>query len=219
MEVKTIELFSREFEVVDMVVQFSTINNEKGLFIIYINDKANEIFYVSSLSTYFLLFNELEKLPIEEKEKVEFISEITSDKYKDYWLTALNDENLNDTQYMTTDGALAEWEEYKDLANDDSEKRFWYSFNNESFIQIVINDDGEYDVSFTQVEENKEDDLQIATFNNFENMVYGIAPFCQKNFEDQYEMAGFVSHLYYSLVDFDEDVEKFRDELGEMIMK
>lgn len=218
MEVITRELFSRNYEVIDFVLQFSTINNDKGLFVLYVEDKANGIFFAESFATYFVLFRRLEESPIEEDEKIEFIKEITNEKYKNYWLKALGDEDV-EIQYLTTDRALAEWEEYKDLANDDSEKRFWYSFNNESFIQIVINDDGEYDVSFTQVEENKEDDLQIATFNNFENMVYGIAPFCQKNFESQYEMAGFVSHLYYSLVDFDEDVEKFRDELGEMIMK
>ena len=218
MEVITRELFSRNYEVIDFVLQFSTINNDKGLFVLYVEDKANNVFFAESFATYFVLFRSLEESPIEEDEKIEFIKEITNEKYKDYWLKALRDES-DEIEYLTTDRALAEWEEYKDMGNADDDNRFWYSFNNESFIQIEINDDGGYDVSITQVEENKDDDIQTATFNNFENMVYGIAPFCQKNFEDQYEMAGFVSHLFYSFVSLDEDVEKFRDELGEMIMK
>lgn len=224
MEVKTIELFSKECEVIDIVVQFSTINNDKGLFVLYIDDKANDVFYTESLTTYFLLFYNLEKLPIEEKEKVEFIQEITSEKYKAYWLKALNDENLNDTEYLTTESALAEWDKYKefedaDNSNADDSNRFDYYFNNNCFIQITKNEDGGYDVGIVQVEEGKEDDLQRTTFDNFEEMIYGIAPFCQKNFEDEYEMAVFTSHLYYSFVNLDNDVKQLKDEIANMIMK
>ena len=218
MKVTTKELFSREYEVIDFVLQFSTINNDKGLFVLYVEDRANDDFYAQSFATYFPLFNILESAPIEENEKVEFIKELTNEKYKEYWLLALKDES-DEIQYLTTDSALAEWEEYKGLTDTDDDNRFCYSFNNDSFIQIEINDDGGYNVSFTQVEEDKDDDLQIATFNNFEEMIYGIAPFCQKNFEDQYEFSVFVGHLYFSFNSLDEDAEKFKDELGEMLMK
>ena len=218
MKVTTIELFSRNYEVIDFVLQFSTINNDKGLFVLYVEDKANDVFLVESFATYFVLFGILEATPIEEDEKIEFIKEITNEKYKDYWLKALKDEN-DEIEYLTTDRALAEWEEYKDMGNADDDNCFSYFFNNDSLIQVEKNNEGGYNVALTQVEENKDDVIQTATFNNFENMVYGIAPFCQKNFQDEYEMAGFVSHLFYSFVSLDEDVEKFRDELGEMIMK
>ena len=218
MKVTTKELFNREYEITDIVISFSNINDgEKGIFIMYVNDKANNVLVTYDFCMYHTLFSPLQMIAIEDEEKIELLKEIS--KFKAEWKLALKEQTENDNaKYLETEDVLKEWEEYN---SEDDETPFAYNFNNDSFIQIKRNDDGGYNVGITQVDESgeEEDDTRVASFNSFEDMLHGIAPFCQRNFEDEYEFGAFTSHLYFSFVTVDDDVEKLKDEIGEIILK
>lgn len=218
MKVTTKELFNREYEITSIVIMFSNINDgEKGIFIMYVNDKANNILLTFEFCMYYTLFNHLQMVAIEDDEKTELLKEIS--KFKDEWVLAMKEQADNDNaEYLETEDVLKEWEEYN---SEDDVTPFAYNFNNDSYMQIKRNDDGGYDVGINQVDETgeEEDDLKIASFNSFEEMLYGIAPFVQRNCEDEYEFGLLTSHLYYSFVAVDDDVEQLKDEIGEILMK
>ena len=98
------------------------------------------------------------------------------------------------------------------------ENRLDFFFHNVSFIQISRNKDKTYSVSFVQVIKNKDDDMSISLFNKYEDLLYGIAPFCKKNFRGVQETVSFLNKLYLTYVDIDDDVEKLKDSTKEILL-
>ena len=86
MKVTTKELFTQQYDVVGITMQFSLIegeNNKRGIFVMYTYDDFNNILSVSEWTTVNWMFGEMEKVAIEDIEKVESIKKINS--FKDCW--------------------------------------------------------------------------------------------------------------------------------------
>ena len=81
MKVITRELFTQQYDVVGITMQFSLIegkNNKRGIFVMYTYDDFNNVLSVDEFMTYGLMFRILELTAIEEDEKVELIKRINS---------------------------------------------------------------------------------------------------------------------------------------------
>ena len=81
MNVITKELFTQQYDVVGITMQFSLIegkNSKRGIFVMYSYDDFNNVLSVDEFMTYGLMFRILELTAIEEDEKIELIKRINS---------------------------------------------------------------------------------------------------------------------------------------------
>lgn len=92
------------------------------------------------------------------------------------------------------------------------EEKFEFTFASGTVIKIVLGEDG-YNVNIYGV-----DKPLMGTFTDFENLLKGIALVIQENVANQFEFGMFVSHLYFSFKEQDNEVERLKDEIGEILM-
>ena len=58
----------------------------------------------------------------------------------------------------------------------------------------------------------------MGTFTSFENLLYGIAPYIQNNVASEAEFKKFISSLSSHFAE-DEEVQRLKDEIGEILLK
>ncbi len=203
MKVTTKELFTQQYDVVGITIQFSLIegdNNKRGIFVMYNYDDFNNILSVSEWTTIHWMFGEMEKVAIEEEEKVELIKRINS--FKDCW------EYTEEENIMPDDKLIEQWKEWNQPFDEpDSDCEFM--FENGTYIDIKQDEDG-YIAHITKEGEEPLD----GSFTDIEDLCYGLSSIAQEsdNKEDIYMLA---DQIRYSF----DDHEFNTDEIFEMLMK
>lgn len=203
MKVTTKELFTKQYDVAGIAMQFSLIEGEKnkrGIFVMYTYDDDNNVLSVDEFMTYGLMFRILDLTAIEEDEKVELIKQINS--YKDCW-ELTEEENL-----ISDEELLDQWKEWNEPF-EESQTDCNFMFENGTYIEINQGEDG-YTVHITKEGEEP----LIGTFTSIEELCYGLAPIAQEsdNREDIYMLA---NQIRFSFDDHSFD----SDEIFEMLMK
>ena len=203
MKVTTKELFTQQYDVVGITMQFSLIegeNNKRGIFVMYTYDDFNNILSVSEWTTINWMFGEMEKVAIEDIEKVELIKKINS--FKDCW-------ELTEEENVTSDEKLIEqWKEWNQPL-DEADSDCTFMFENGTYVEINQGEDG----YIAQITKEGEEPLE-GTFDDIEELCYALAPIAQEsdNKEDIYMLA---NQIRFSFDDHEFDT----DEIFEMLMK
>jgi len=203
MKVTTKELFTQQYDVVGITMQFSLIegeNNKRGIFVMYTYDDFNNILSVSEWTTVNWMFGEMEKVAIEDIEKVELIKKINS--FKDCW-------ELTEEENITSDDNLIEqWNEWNQPF-DEPDSDCTFMFENGTYIEINQGEDG-YIARITKEGEEPIEGL----FDDIEDLCYGLSSIAQEsdNKEDIYMLA---NQIRFSFDDHEFDT----DEIFEMLMK
>ena len=204
MKVTTKELFTKQYDVAGIAMQFSIIEGEKnkrGIFVMYTYDDVNNVLSVDEFMTYGLMFRILDLAAIEEDEKVELIKQINS--YKDCW-ELTEEENL-----ISDEELLDQWKEWNEPFEESQTENCNFMFENGTYIEINQGEDG-YTVHITKEGEEP----LMGTFTSIEELCYGLAPIAQEsdNREDIYMLANQI-RLSFDDHSFDSD------EIFEMLMK
>ena len=203
MKVITRELFTQQYDVVGITMQFSLIegkNNKRGIFVMYTYDDFNNVLSVDEFMTYGLMFKLLELTAIEENEKVELIKRINS--FMDCW-------ELTEEENLTSDDKLIEqWNEWNQ-PSDEPDSDCTFMFENGTFIEINQGEAG----YVAQITKEGEEPLE-GSFTDIEDLCYGLAPVAQEsdNREDIYMLA---NQIRFSFDDHEFDT----DDIFEMLMK
>lgn len=214
------ELLSKQYEIIDIVLEFDTVNDgEANSFLMHVFDKANKVYMTYQFNIYSTFYYVMNSIPIEEEEKVELIKEVA--QFQDEWESTLKGEDLPEVELLTPDKVVEQWEEFLNLGEDeDYEEAYEFdgdgevfncTFGNGLHMEIEKGVD-EYTVTI------ESDPPKMASFSNFENMLYGIAPTVQENVEDEYEFMTFAQNLYLNYAE-DAEVERLKDEIRDILMK
>lgn len=214
------ELISKQYEIIDIVLEFDTVNDgEANSFLMHVFDKTNKVYMTYQFSIYNTFYYVMNSIPIEEEEKVELIKEIA--QFKDEWESTLKGEDLPEVELLAPDRVVEQWEEFLNLGGDeDYEEAYEFdgdgevfncTFGNGLHMEIEKGVD-EYTVTI------ESDPPKMASFTTFENMLYGIAPTVQENVEDEYEFMTFAQNLYLNYAG-DAEVERLKDEIRDILMK
>lgn len=208
------DLLSKQYEIIDIVLEFDTVNDgEASSFLMHVFDKANKVYMTYQFNIYNTFYYVMNSIPIEEEEKVELIREVA--QFQDEWESTLKGEDLPEVELLAPDRVVEQWEEFLNLGGDEEydfdENTLHYTFNNGLEIEVVYGEDG-FTVNIATEEP------QTATYTTYENLLYGLAPLVQANIADEYEFAMLTSDLYFTFAHIPE-VEELKDQVGEILMK
>lgn len=214
------ELISKQYEIIDIVLEFDTVNDgEVSSFLMHTFEKTNKVYITHQFNLYNTFFYALDTIPIEEEEKVELIKEVA--QFQDEWKSTLKGEGLPETELLAPDKVVQEWEDYNNLDTDEDYEEV-YDFNGDGEVFDCTFRNGlhmeiekgvdEYTVTI------ESDPPKMASFTTFENMLYGIGSTVQENVEDEYEFMAFFQNLYLNYAG-DAEVERLKDEIGDILMK
>lgn len=208
MKIDRKELLSKEYDITDIVLEYTTINDgKKNTFFMYMFDKRIGFFHHTDFQDYQSLFRFVLPMSLEDEEKVQLIREIA--QFKDEWKKVMENNDLDEFKILTPDELVQEWEEYKNNEEEDYDiEPFFYTFNN----GLAFNIEKGVNKYTLTIESNPP---QITTFSSFEELLHGLAPVVRENIEDQLEFGKLNGDLIIHFYD-DEDAGDIVDDISEI---